>query len=225
MGRYVQKANGKGSLKNIQVLINKHPKLLTQRIQEAVGQSFEIEWLSPKQDDGFAEYRDVAFLKMLGCYPLRVPLERFWPARGPQWDGLGRSEKSVFLVEAKANIPELLSSPMKAKDDRSVRLIRKSLEETKRFVYSRSTADWSKAFYQYTNRLAHLYYLTHLNGISAYLICLYFTGDASVDGHPTTRDEWRGAVRLMKEFLGIGKGNRLSPFTVDIYIDVSEIGC
>jgi hypothetical protein len=225
VGRYVQRADGKGSLRDIQVLINKYPALLTGRIQEFVGQSLEIEWLSPEQADGFAEYRDEEFLKNLGCHSLQVPLERFWPARGPQWDGLGRSEKSVFLIEAKANIPELLSPPMKAKDDRSVRLIRKSLAETKLFVRSKSTADWSKTFYQYTNRLAHLYYLTHLNGKSAYLICLYFTGDASVNGHPTTRDEWRGAVRLMKEYLGIGNRNRLSPFIIDIYIDLSEIGC
>jgi hypothetical protein len=224
MGRFVQKADSKGSLRDIQVLINNHPALLTSRIQEILRQPIEIEWLSPKKEDSFAEYRDSEFIKKLGCYPLNVPLESFWPSRGPQWDGLGRSGKSLFLIEAKANIAEILSPPMKAKDESSIRLIKKSLEETKRFVNARSEVDWSKFFYQYTNRLAHLYYLAHLNRKSAYLIFLYFTGDASVDGHPTTREEWSGAVKLMKEYLGIGKRNKLSPYILDIYIDISEIG-
>jgi hypothetical protein len=223
MGRFVQKAGSKGSLRNIQVLINNHPTLLTSRIREILRKTIDVEWLSPKKDDNFAEYRDEAFLKMLNRYPLEVPLERFWPSRGPQWDGLGKSDKDFFLIEAKANIPEILSSPMKAKDERSIRLIEKSLEDTKRFVNSKSKADWSNFFYQYTNRLAHLYYLRHLNGVSAYLIFLYFTGDASVDGHPTTREEWYGAIKLMKEYLGIGR-SKLSPYILDIYIDVSEIG-
>jgi len=225
MGRIVQKADGKGSLRDIQLLINNHPAHLTSRIQEILKQPIEIEWLSPMKDDGFAEYRDAEFIKKLGCEPLNMPLERFWPSRGPQWDGLGRSGKSVFLIEAKANIPELLSPPMKAKDERSIHLIKKSLETTKRLVNAKSEADWSKFFYQYTNRLAHLYYLTHLNRKSAYLIFLYFTGDASVDGHPTTREEWHGAIKLMKKYLGIGKCNKLSSYILDIYIDISEIGC
>jgi len=223
MGRFAQKAGVKGSLRNIQVLINNHPALLTLRIQEILKQPSEIEWISPKKDDGYAEYRDAEFLKKLGCYPLRVPLESFWPSLGPQWDGLGKSGESLFLIEAKANIPEILSSPMKARNESSIQLIKKSLEETKRFVNSKSKADWSNVFYQYTNRLAHLYHLKHLNGKSAYLIFLYFTGDASVDGQPTTREEWYGAIRLMKEYLGIGMRNKLSPYILDIYIDVSEI--
>ena len=39
-------------------------------------------------------------------------LKDFWPPRGPQWDALGRIFKTAyFLVEAKAHVTELISSP------------------------------------------------------------------------------------------------------------------
>lgn len=44
--------------------------------------------------------------------------------------------------------------------------------------------------YQYANRLAHLYHLRHLNGLWAYLVFLYFCGDADTEG-PAIPDEWR----------------------------------
>ena len=45
-----------------------------------------------------------------------------------------------------------------------------------------STTDWTKCFYQYANRLAHLYFLKELNGIDAALVFVYFTGDTTING-------------------------------------------
>ena len=88
------------------------------------------------------------------------PLSNFWPQKGSQWDALGKSKNgNVFLIEAKANIPEIVSSPSGAKKTSKL-LIDKSLIETKIYLNINNDIDWSGKFYQYTNRLAHLYFLT-----------------------------------------------------------------
>jgi hypothetical protein len=56
----------------------------------------EIEWRSPLAEDDYAEYRDQCFLDRLGIKP-SIPLEFFWPSRGPQWDGLARTpSKKIY---------------------------------------------------------------------------------------------------------------------------------
>src|SRR5262249_17268942 len=67
----------------------------------------QINWLSPIQEDGYAEYYDESFLERLALKDLSVALKCFWPAGGPRWDGLARTEQGkVLLVEAKAYIEE-----------------------------------------------------------------------------------------------------------------------
>jgi len=80
------------------------------------------------KDDKFAEYRDRAFLERIGLDELSEELQKFWPKNGPQWDALGRTsdEKAVILVEAKANVPELVSF-CGAKDRNSLDTISESL--------------------------------------------------------------------------------------------------
>ncbi len=224
MSRFPQKPNGKGSLKNIQVLINDFPQLLEAKIREKLTFSLEkIVWLSPKKEDDYAEYRDEQFLLKLCLDPKEIKLHTFWPPRGPQWDGLGKTSLGeVFLLEAKANIPELVTSPTGAKKgSSSFRLIMKSLTETKRYLQSRSEANWASYFYQYGNRLAHLYYLRRKR-IKAYLVFLYFAGDSTVNG-PKTEDEWKAALQIMKKYLGVDKAHRLSRYIADIFVNVREI--
>ena len=224
MSRHIQPFNGKGSLKCIQLLVNEYPQLLNQEIVNATGlSSLDVRWVSPLKGDGFAEYRDGDFLSKLGLNDLSVPLTDFWPKRGPQWDALGRADSGeIFLVEAKANIPEIVSKPTGAKA-KSLDLIRKSLAETKDHIKSNSTADWSSDFYQYTNRLAHLYYLRVLNQVPAYLVFIYFIGDRSVKG-PEHREMWVGAIEVMEQYLGIKKKHNLDEYILKIFIDVKDIG-
>jgi len=92
------------------------------------------------------------------------------------------------------------------------------LDETKTFLHSNSEHDWASTFYQYTNRLAHLYLLRELNDVSAYLIFVYFLNDEDMHD-PKSIDEWHGAIKLLHSFLGVGR-HRLSEFTADIFIDV-----
>jgi hypothetical protein len=99
--------------------------------------------------------------------------------------------------------------------------IRESLDETRRFLNSNSATDWTVGFYQYVNRLAHLYLLRQLNDKDAYLVFVHFLNDIEMFG-PVTVVEWRAALDLRKTYLGLGKHN-LQKYIVDIFIDVSQI--
>jgi hypothetical protein len=182
-----------------------------------------IKWVSPLRYDDMAEYRDEGFLQRLGVSErIGSPLSEFWPSRGPQWDALARTEDDrVLLVEAKANIPEIISGGTKATEP-SLSLIQSSLQETMEYLHVSGKLDWSETFYQYANRLAHLYYLRVKNEIPAYLINVYFIGDRSVDG-PQTVEEWKGAIQVMKALLGVGKRHKLSPYMADVFISSDEI--
>lgn len=223
MGRYSQSVKNKGSQKHIQKLINLNELLINNKIAKAFNlrENLDIEWVSPLLNDHYAEYRDEDFLNRLGLDSLSISLKDFWPSRGPQWDALAKAEGNIFLVEAKSHIGEILSPPFGARNPASVNLIKKSLSEVKSFVGSKTKVDWSSYFYQYTNRIAHLYFLRKINKKNAFMVFIYFLSDSSVNG-PETKEEWLGAISLMKKYLGINQ-NKLSPFIRDIFIDVKEL--
>lgn len=167
----------------IQEVVNNKPLLLDNPIKKFIGadKKNNIGWLSPKAEDAYAEYRDQAFLDILGIKLTKTKLKDFWPARGPQWDALGRlKNKAYFIVEAKAHIQEIISSSQ-AKSPKSISLIKKSLNVTQKYLNLKPDIDLTKGFYQYANRLAHLYFLRVLYDIPAYLIFVYFK---EYWGHP-----------------------------------------
>jgi len=222
MARFRQPKAKKGSQKWIQKLVNDKPHIMNSRIWGALNLSTEedIQWFSPLKSDDYAEYRDQAFLDRLGIKLEKVPLKLFWPSGGPQWDALGKSSSGkLFLVEAKSHIGELIST-LRAKNGASAERIRKSLDETRRFLGSKTEFDWTKIFYQYANRLAHLY-LLRKNGVDAYLVFVYFVNDWEMRG-PATASEWKGATKLIHECLGIGR-HRLRQYITDIFIKTEQI--
>jgi len=227
LSRVRQKRARRGSQKWIQILVNQAPHLLDRAIAQHLNFSAtdKIAWFSPLAQDDYAEYRDEMFLAKIDARADAVRLSDFWPVRGPQWDALGRTSRGEpLLIEAKAHIPELLSSPTQAAG-RSLSVIRTSLERVKRAVGSRAAADWSGVYYQYTNRLAHLYFLRKVNRIPAYLVFVYLLNDADVQG-PKTAEEWAGAVRLVHAQLGIDQARLAKTFgsaVLDVYIDVAGI--
>jgi hypothetical protein len=192
-----------------------------------LGQDDTIQWLSPLETDAppFEEYQDGAFLECLGVsLPVRH-LEDFWPARGPSWDGLARTSRGrCLLVEAKANIREF-NSPGTGAKGRSLGKIKRALDETRDFLQVKNGADWTSCFYQYANRLAHLYLLKELNKVDAALVFVYFVGDSSVPGqNPVSREGWLGAIDLAMNHLGVRPHSpwmRESVF--DVFIDVDEL--
>ncbi|MBW1706910.1 MAG: hypothetical protein JRJ86_17405, partial [Deltaproteobacteria bacterium] len=107
-----------------------------------------------------------------------------------------------------------------AKAAKSKALINKSLDETRKYLKLNPNIDLTKRFYQYSNRLAHLYLLRNLNYIPAYLVFVYFVNDHT---HiPTTKDEWKGALELMHALLGTHR-HALSKFVIDVFIDVKDL--
>jgi len=222
MGRFPQYIGKKGSKKWIQKLINDKPEILNSQIWSTLNFLWkeDIQWLSPLKSDDYAEYRDEAFLELLDVKLKKLPLNEFWPKRGPQWDALGRSASGkLFLVEAKSHIQELIST-LQAKDKDSVKRILKSLGEVKDYMESKTDFDWSKFFYQYTNRLAHLY-LLRKNGLCAYLVFVYFIDDLQVKG-PTTLFEWKGAIKLLHLCLGIGR-HKLREYLANVFVDINQL--
>ncbi len=219
MGRYPQKSNSHGSLKNLQVAINVKKKYLDCEISKVIGKQMNIDWKSPLKADDYAEYRDEDFLKKLGILnKVKHLLSNFWPDNGPQWDALGVCGDEIELVEAKANIPEMVSPGTKAETD-SRRKIENSLNEVKKYLSVSDTIDWTGTFYQYVNRIAHLYYLREKNQIKAHLLFIYFINDITVHG-PKTKDEWLGAIQTMECYLGLAKKHKLRKYIHDIFIDI-----
>jgi len=224
MGRFPQSKDARGSLKWTQVVVNECSELINRPLREtcALSSDVPISWLSPIHSDDFAEYRDQAFLQLLGVHLEKRPLETFWPNRGPQWDALGRSHSGeLFLVESKAHVSEILS-PGTSASAKSKILIERSLKELQSFLRVSPAVDWSAVLYQYTNRLAHLYLLRELNHLRAFLVFLYFVGDREMEG-PWTVREWESAIQVVRGVLGLKDRNRLSKYVLDLFIDVAEI--
>jgi hypothetical protein len=209
-----------GSQRWLQVAINRRPQLLLSALQrsEAVAPRASIEWKSPLVGDDLREYRDQKALEQVGIANLKKPLGEFWPARGPVWDALGiTSEGGPLFIEAKAHIPEAASPGTKA-SIASLELIDRSLGQARRFYAPRATATWNKVFYQYANRLAHHYFLRHLNHVSTTLVFLYFVNADDMLG-PVSEQEWSGAVRLIHAVLGLPKDLK-SYGVFDAFLDV-----
>lgn len=217
----------KGSQKWIQDIVNDNPEALNDHIREKIPSlsGRKICWVSPLKQDEYAEYRDADFLKQLGLTELSEKVGQFWPKNGPQWDALGKtSDESdnhvFFLVEAKAHVLELVSS-CGAKDENSLNTISASLAETQQWLKCRDPfIDWKNGFYQYANRLAHLYFLREIALKEAYLVFLYFLDDQT---HiPTSRAAWDSALNLQKRLMGLTEGS-LTGKVFEIFINTKEI--
>ena len=210
----------RGSQKWLQIGVNQYPEILNSAVRRSAKMpaGTEITWLSPLATEDYAEYRDQAFTNRLGLKLRHRPLNAFWPPRGPIWDGLAvTSTGEVLLVEAKAHIPEMVSSASKASPASLIR-IEEGLAETRKALAPRTRVTWSGTFYQYTNRLAHLYFLRTLNSEKARLVFLYFVGDADVSG-PDSRAEWEGAIQVTEAYLGLGR-HKLSSYVHHAFVDV-----
>ena len=232
-------AANRGSRRWLQVLVNCRPKFLNEAIAARLPeQPGDIDWRSPLAADHYAEYRDQTFLDRLASSEhYRQPsgpqqnLADFWPRFGPQWDGLAVTDKGqILLVDSKAHLAEMVTAPTQARGESALLKIRDSLSRVKSFTNSRSPADWSTSFYQYANRLAHLYWMRELNGHDAYLVNLFFVNDRDMHG-PESVAEWKAASRLQELFLGVRQGGQtgyaLDPWVgahvLEVFVDVNDI--
>jgi hypothetical protein len=214
--RVEQPSGKRGSLKWIQRAVNEQWVSLNQPILERTGDGGPIAWCSPLAADGFAEYRDSAFLNLVGQVSLAPALQDFWPARGPQWDALGRTSRGyVLLVEAKAHVAEMCS-PGTAAGAKSRFRIEATLFEVARQVGARPRhAPWSDNFYQLANRFAHLHFL-RANGVPAWLVLVNFLGDSDMGG-PAASETWDAAYEVAFHAMGLPRRHALSAFVIHVY--------
>jgi len=190
----------------LRVVVNDQQHLLNEKIAAEFGWKHEesIRWLSPVKDDQYAEYFDQEFLDRLDIKNLSVSLADFWPASGPRWDGLAKTESGkVILVEAKAYIEESVDYVSRASNPDSIAQISESLAAAKKEFRARPDAPWESPFYQTANRLAHLYFLRTQNDVDAWMLFLNFANAPDVP-QPATCEQWEGAIRLTKKCLGLG---------------------
>jgi hypothetical protein len=183
-------------------------------------------WLTPLRDDGYRELRDGLWERARLPEP-SPQAAKFWPQRGPQWDGVAvvrgsdGETRGILLVEAKSHLGELESSPTGAEGGR-LETIRASLSEVKGHLCVPHETEWVDRYYQITNRLAYLYYLRVRLGFPACLLWVYFLGDGfGAPGHrvfPATEGEWRPAVADAKSALGLPDRHDLSQHTHEAFI-------
>lgn len=225
MGRVPQKKAKKGSQKWLQILIKEKPRLLDDRIKSVINfyDDEKIVWKSPREDDEYAEYSDKAFLDLLGLKLYKKPLKEFWPTRGgPRWDGLGKtSSGKILLVEAKSHKSEIRSPGTKAKSP-SLERIQESLSNVKEKLEAKSETDWSKKYYQYTNRLAHLYLFRCLNDLPTFLVFIYFINDDEKRG-PKNEKQWHEAIQTLHSNIGVKQKHKLHKYINEIFIDVKKL--
>jgi hypothetical protein len=221
--RCVQPKGDRGSLKWIQRAVERRSSELERPILDRIKGAGGIEWLSPLRNDDFAEYRDEAFLNRLDLTEHVLGLEQFWPKRGPQWDALGRTMSGeILLVEAKAHIGEFCSPASQASKD-SLLMIRSSLKAAAMAigVPASKAESWHGEFYQYCNRLAHLWWLRDQD-IKAWLILVGFCGDADMPGD-TTKEAWEAAYQVADFALGIPKNHPLKKYVVHVHPNVATL--
>ncbi len=223
--RIPQLPASKGSKKWLQILVNECPNLLPPLPGRLQLKTSDIQWSSPLQCDGYFEYQDDKFLNRLEIDLEQYPLNEFWPKRGPQWDGLAKTGAGkIILVEAKSHIGEMQSGGSRATDPKSRQTISSSLNMTRQSLgVNPGAADWiSSPYFQYANRLAHLYLLVKLNVIDAYLMMIYFLNDAEQKG-PTQISEWEEAIREQNACLGLPDDHHLSGRVISLYPNVRDI--
>ncbi len=212
--RVVQPEGARGSLKWLQ-------KAIEQGGATLCPVSFgDIRWLSPLPDDQFAEYRDGAFLERIGHGHLKSALAEFWPRGGPQWDALGLIRDKPVLVEAKAHLREFFSPPSQASEG-SLAKISASLQGVAERLNARPGTDWSKVFFQYANRIAHLEFLRR-HGVDAHLLFVSFLNDTDMQG-PCYPQEWHVAFEVADYALGLQKSHPLRRYIHHVYPDVMAL--
>ncbi len=204
----------KGSQKWLQLMAEHRPDLL-----QPTGLP-TLEWLSPRANDEYAEYMDADFLGLLGLGHLAPALPGFWPLSGPRWDGLARTGSKVVLIEAKAHLKEAISTPSAASSDDSVALIAKSLISVKTALKADDRSGWARCFYQYANRLAHLWWLRK-QGVDAHLLLVGFLNDTEVGG-PVSADGWDGIYLAINHALGLSEAHSLARYVHHVHPDVTR---
>jgi hypothetical protein len=171
-------------------------------------------------NDQFAEYRDQSFLDILNLGHLGPELKDFWPSRGPQWDALGLTDNGPVLVEAKAHLREFFSPATQA-SGRSRDKIQAAFSAVQTDLGIGPSSDWTRTYYQYANRIAHLWWLRQ-KGVNASLLFVSFLNDAEMIG-PRHAETWEAAFKSANYALGLPDTHALSSHIAHTTPDVDSL--
>ena len=113
-----------------------------------------------------------------------------------------------MLAEAKAHLAEF-DSPASAAGPASAKRIAEAFARVQADM-GVAPAQWDRVYYQYANRLAHLWFLrTH--GVEAHLLLIGFLGDEERRG-PKDAGDWETAYRQADLALGLPRDHALTPY-------------
>ncbi len=221
----------KGSQLHLQNLVNDYPEYLNCLILSnspslRTYAAKHPKWVSPLAPDDYTEYQDRQFLEAIGFLKLSNKLADFWPQGGPVWDALATVEgksgsQGVILLEAKSHILELPNPSYACKAaGKSLEKIKKSLTTVKRELKVKRKIDWLGDYYQYANRLAHVYFLTIVGQVPTWMVFLYFVGDVKQKG-PSTVVEWTASLDKMREAIGLPRGHLLEQAIINVFAPAS----
>lgn len=165
-----------------------------------------LTWVSPLEEEGFAEFYDEKFIRAIERPDLIEPLADFWPKGGPHWDAIAIARGSddtnlgPVLVEAKS-YPAEMRSRLAAKPDSRARILER-LRATRRWlgITEHHAAAWSDRYYQAANRLAHIYFFHEILGEQAWMLNIYFLDDPD---HPTNKQQWDSGLATAEKELGV----------------------
>lgn len=232
-GQSYGRAQTPGSQLYLQDLVNNTPEYLNQLIiargiSLATYARQEPRWVSPLAKEDYKEYRDDEFLRPINLAFLYRQLHDFWPRTGPQWDALATVKgkdgtNGVIIVEAKANIPELGGPTYAcgAESPKSLDKIKQSFTSVKIALGVTLDADWMGDYYQYANRLAHLYFLHVICQVPTWLVYICFIGGGKVSS-PSSAEGWQNELNRRRETLGLRKEHMLTQQIIDIFPEVQR---
>lgn len=226
MKRHIGRAY-KGSQLHLQDLVNGRSQELNRQILSNAPlldryAAADPEWVSPLAKDDYMEYQDRRFLAAVGLHDLSIKLADFWPRGGPVWDALATvrgkdGSYGVIILEAKSHVLEI-SGPNYAcgAKGKSLEKISASMNAVKRALGVKPEVDWLGDYYQYANRVAHLYFLNVIVNVPTWMVFLYFVGDLEQQG-PMTCDEWMPALAILRSQVGLPRHHLLDERLLSLF--------
>jgi len=222
---------GYGSEWHLLRWMGRHRQVFDKMVLSAIEKDgWKIKWIDFNFKRGEtwpdAELKGLEFLDNYD--QLKKDWESFWPVGSGihNWDAVGWAysgeDKELLLIEAKANIQENITN-CQARDKDSVDKISGSLELVKSGLGVNAENDWTKKYYQFTNRLAVLYFLLQ-HSIPAHLLFIYFIGDRSGKRRtcPKSIGEWKSILKDRKEYVGLPKGHPLEGRIQELFLRIDS---
>ncbi len=226
MKRHIGRAY-KGSQLHLQDMVNSQPQQLNRLILSNSPSlhwyaATNPEWVSPLAKDDYMEYQDRRFLAAVGLHELSTKLADFWPRGGPVWDALATvrgkdGSQGIIVLEAKSHVSELSGFGYACRaQSKSLEKITASMNAVKQALGVKPEVDWLGDYYQYANRVAHLYFLNVVANIPTWMVFLYFVGDVEQQG-PMTTDEWTPALALLRSQVELPRHHLLDERLLSVF--------